>query len=77
MTMYGHIHGNTVVIEDDNINNYDGYRVEIRVIEKKQSPRKLYREQIEALVGKGGKICPDDMDAQEYVNSIRSEDRVF
>ncbi|MBQ4235378.1 MAG: hypothetical protein II716_00900 [Treponema sp.] len=76
MTMQGYIRGNTVVVEDSAINSYDGYKVEIHILEEKKS-RKFYREQIEALAGKGMNICPEGMDAQDFVNSLRSEDRVF
>ena len=100
VNLKGYIHGNTVVVEDEKLNSYEGCEVEIRVLEKEpmkyheacqilrrfegsgilegeQSSRRLHRVQIESLVGKGGKTCPNGMDAQDYVNSIRSEYRVF
>ena len=42
----GYIHGNTVVVEDEELNEYDGCEVEIHVLEKKPM---TYREACEAL----------------------------
>ena len=46
MTMQGYIKGNTVVVEDSAINSYDGYKVEIKILEKKPM---TYREACEEL----------------------------
>ena len=41
MTVKGYVHGNTVVVEDESITQYDGYEVEVRVLD---NPIKTYED---------------------------------
>lgn len=66
------IQGNTVIATDELLRQYDGQTVTIYVSENKDMNLKT---QLDAL--RTYSKSSWGQDAQEYVNDLRSEDRVF
>ena len=51
--MKGYIRGNTVVVEDENIHAYDGYEVEVRLLDKKPMTYEQACQELMQLEGTG------------------------
>ena len=47
MTVKGYVHGNTVLVEDEELSQYDGCEVEVRVLD--DNPIKTYEDACAAL----------------------------
>ena len=58
--MKGYVRGNTVVVENDAINAYDGYEVEIRLLGKKSMSYAQACQELMELEGSG--IWEGDLD---------------
>ncbi|MBP5157579.1 MAG: hypothetical protein IJR93_01180 [Treponema sp.] len=58
--MKGYVRGNTVVVENDAINAYDGYEVEIRLLGKKSMSYEQACQELMELEGSG--IWEGDLD---------------
>ena len=68
LSVRGVIRGNTVLVEDD-LQKYEGQAVTVMINEDKRSfDLKKYR-------GRGEKMFPE-IDPQEYVTGLRSNDRI-
>ena len=72
LSVLANIQGNTVIATDENLRQYDGQTVTIYVSENRDTNLKT---QLDAL--RTYSKSSWEQDAQEYVNELRSENRVF
>lgn len=72
LSILANIQGNTVIATDEHLRQYDGQTVTIYVSENRDTNLKT---QLDAL--RTYSKSSWEQDAQEYVNELRSENRVF
>lgn len=72
LSVLANIQGNTVIATDENLRQYDGQTVTIYISENRDTNLKT---QLDAL--RTYSKSSWEQDAQEYVNELRSENRVF
>ncbi len=69
----GIIQGNTVVVEDEDIQRYDGKDVIVTILDYpyKQQKKKI---DLKKYMGRGEKMFQSD--AQEYIREMRNNERI-
>ncbi|MBR1714571.1 MAG: hypothetical protein IJ717_06490 [Treponema sp.] len=74
----GYYDGNSVVFTD-NVALKPNQQVIVTLLDEEYTMqrRKFTRQELDELVGSGINACPKEIDAQDFVKSMRSDDRVF
>ncbi len=70
----GIIQGNTVVIEDEDIRDYEGRDVIVTILDYPYKKQKKKKVDLKKYMGRGEKLFQSD--AQEYIREMRDNDRI-